>query len=415
MPTRRIALFAWLATQLWAMAQVTHNGPSQPNFGTNSQSGPNAFQTPTGTITINGVTGQVVPDPNATSTVANPALGPVPGSNTISGALVLPSASANTTAAAPAATAPTVAAPVIPSGPNFSTIPLSSDPEQIDNKHILEPGDQFIYQVVEDQDPPTLLLVDEKGLVNNVPYLPEPIKAAGFTLRQVVQALQDRLTDQNLGPNETKLELYNKATIKVALFHSDQSRGHVTINGAVMRNNLQVPVPNDHLLTLSDVIRAAGDFAPGADTKHVTIIHQTDDPDKPTKTEVNVADLISKGREPDMYVLSPGDAVTVPSLTETNGYVIVSGEIEHQPALRILLPANEPMTVSTAIIDAGWTDFSKHTVRVLRWEKDKDGKDQLHTYKVDVDAVLLRNQKDQDMVLQAGDDVNVDWSILANR
>jgi protein involved in polysaccharide export with SLBB domain len=414
MPTRRITLFVWLAAQLWATAQVTHNGPSQPNFGTNSQSGPNAFQTPTGTITINGATGQVVPDPGATANVTNPAPGATLGSNTISGALVLAPTPATGAAVAPAATAPTVAAPVIPSGPNFSTVPLNSDPEQIDNKHTLEAGDQFIYQVVEDQDPPTLLLVDEKGQVN-VPYLLEPIKAKGFTLRQVVQALQDRLTDQNLGPNETKLELYNKATIKVALFHSDQSRGHVTITGAVARNNLQVPVPNDHLLTLSNVIRAAGDFAPGADTKHVTIIHPTDDPDKPTKTIVDVADLISKGREPDMYVLSPGDAVTVPSLTETNGYVIVSGEIEHQPALRILLPANEPMTVSTAIIDAGWTDFSKHTVRVLRWEKDKDGKDQLHTYKVDVDAVLLRNQKDQDMVLQAGDVVNVDWSILANR
>ncbi len=99
----------------------------------------------------------------------------------------------------------------------------------------------------------------------------------------------------------------------------------------------------------------------------------------------------------------------------TNGYVLVTGEIQHQPALRIVLHSYEPLTVSQAVTMAGWTDFSKHIVNLLRWEKGPDGKEQLHTYKVDVDAVLLKNQKDKDMVLLDGDDIYVDWSLLANK
>lgn len=111
----------------------------------------------------------------------------------------------------------------------------------------------------------------------------------------------------------------------------------------------------------------------------------------------------------DLTQLSP-DATPAP-----NGYVWVSGEIRAQPGLRILLPANEPYTVSEAIVAAGWTDFSKHVVFLERWEKDQDGKEQLHKYPVDVDAVLLKNQKDKDMIMQSGDIIFVDWSIFSSR
>lgn len=397
MPTRRIALVFCLAAPLWATAQLTHGGPSNNNFGANSQSGSNIFQSPppaakpTGPITMDSH-GNIISDPNT------------PGSPTT---IMLPTTSANATVAAPVTPVSTGNALAIPSGPDFTTVPLTADPDQIDNKYMLQPGDQFIFQVVEDQEKQKLLLVDEKGQIK-VPYLLEPINALDNTLLQVVHKIQDSLTDP-------KLDLYKTATVRVALFHSDQSRGHVMVTGAVMKPNSLVPVPNDHLLSLADVIRAAGDWAPGADRKDVTIIQQTSDPEKPLKTVVNVEDLISKGQEPNKFILSPGDSVNVPSMSEPNGYVIVSGEIGAQPALRIQLSANEPMTVSQAIIMAKWTDFSKHTVKLQRWERDKDGKETLHQYYVNVDDVIFRAQKDKDMVLMPGDNIYVDYSIFAQR
>jgi hypothetical protein len=406
MPTRRIALFAWLAAPLWAAAQVTHNGPSVNDYGPNSQTSPNVSQNQSPSAprsatftTINGVTGEVVPDPAATPPAAT-------------GPSAAPPAQENPAPLA-ASTPPATPASAFVSG-DYSAVPLTSDPKQIDNTHKLQPGDQFIYQVVEDQDKPSLLSVDVKGQVNNVPYLLDPIKVSNSTLREVVAALKDRLTDANLAPDDpNRLELYKTATIRVALYQSDQSRGHVTITGAVMKPSL-IPIPSDHLLTLADAIHAAANYSPSADLKHVTIIQQTDDPDKPVKIVVDVAALADKGKEPE-NTLGSGDTINVPSMTETNGYIWVTGEIRASPGVRIQLPANEPFTVAQAIVDAGWTDFSKHTVFLERWETDKNGKEQLHKYPEDVDAVLLKDQKDQDLVLKPGDLVYVDWSIFASR
>ena len=316
MATRRMALFLWLATPLWVAAQsnaVSHGGPTFNNYGTNSQSGPNAYQTPPGTVTINGATNQVVTASSATANGANATLPSGPSPNIVSGAAAPEPSATPLLPAAPAAAAPAAMTPVSTSGPDISAVPLSSDPDQIDNdkKNELEPGDQFIYQVVEDQQPPKILLVNEGGYVN-IPFLPKPIKAEGLTLRQVHQALQDRLTDKNLGPDDHPLDFYKTATIKVALYHSDQSRGHVIVYGAVMRPALVVPVPNDSLLTLAEAIRAAGGYTTNADLKSVYIIHQTEVPDQPTKITVDVNALVQKGKEPD-NILSPGDTVTVPS------------------------------------------------------------------------------------------------------
>jgi hypothetical protein len=79
--------------------------------------------------------------------------------------------------------------------------------------------------------------------------------------------------------------------------------------------------------------------------------------------------------------------------------------------------------VSTAIINAGWTDFSKHTVFLYRDEKDKNGNVVLDkngkavqdVFKIDVDAILKEHKQDQDMELKPGDLVYVDYSFFANR
>jgi hypothetical protein len=111
---------------------------------------------------------------------------------------------------------------------------------------------------------------------------------------------------------------------------------------------------------------------------------------------------------------APQNATSSPANTpptDKNAYAIVAGEIRMRPELRIRFDPNHPITVSYAIIMAGWTGFSKHTVFLYRDEKDKDGKPLKDVFEIDVDAILNGSKPDQDMKLKQGDLVYV-YSIL---
>jgi hypothetical protein len=432
MSTRRIALFAWLAAPLWAAAQqnnVSHDGlPPLNNFGPTTPSASSIYQTQTTgvpasnkPVTIDGNSGKIISD--------TPAALPTN-----------PTGPANATAAG-LANSLLPAIPASSAGPDLSSIPLTSDLDQIDDENKLQKGDKFIYQVAEDGDKPQLLLVDEQGMVA-IPYLPKPFSALGMTLRQVVVDLAGNDTVKGELTNAS-LQLYNKATIRVAPYHDAKSRGTVYITGADNRPH-PIPVPSDSVLTLQGVIELAGGVInANSDFKNVTIIHPTKHTDKPASATgtsspadndtaghlhpnqdiIDVDAYYKSGRVPSDYFVSPGDSIIVPSLTDKNAYAMVSGEIRTQPALRIRLDPNDPTTVSTAIINAGWTDFSKHTVFLYRDEKDKNGNVVLDkngkavqdVFKIDVDAILKEHKQDQDMELKPGDLVYVDYSFFANR
>ncbi|HTB64485.1 MAG TPA: hypothetical protein VK737_12945, partial [Opitutales bacterium] len=111
---------------------------------------------------------------------------------------------------------------------------------------------------------------------------------------------------------------------------------------------------------------------------------------------------------------APQNATSSPAntpLTDKNAYARVVGEIRMRPELRIRFDPNHPITVSYAIIMAGWTGFSKHTVFLYRDEKDKDGKPVKDVFEIDVDAILNGSKPDRDMKLKQGDLIYV-YSIL---
>jgi hypothetical protein len=431
MSIRRIAIFVWLAAPLWATAQnnVVHDGSSQSNnFGPTTPSAPSIYQTQTSgvptsnkPVTVDGNSGRIISDT------------PVSLPTNLTG-------TANATASGLANSTLSVT-PAASVGPDYSSIPLSSDLDQIDDENKLQKGDKFIYQVAEDGDKPQLLLVDEQGMVA-IPYLPKPFSALGLTLRQVVVDLAGNDTVKGELTNAS-LQLYNKATIRIAPYHDEKTRGTVYVTGADNRPH-PITVPTDRVLTLEDVIEEAGGaINTNSDFKNVTVIHPTKHTDKPANAvgttspanadtaenklpnqdTIDVADYYKKGQVPRDYFVSPGDSIIVPSLTDKNAYAMVSGEVRTQPALRIRLDPNDPTTVSTAIIMAGWTDFSKHTVFLHRDKKDKDGnvvldkngKPVQDVFKIDVDAIINENKRDQDMELKPGDLVYVDYSIFANR
>jgi polysaccharide export outer membrane protein len=93
--------------------------------------------------------------------------------------------------------------------------------------------------------------------------------------------------------------------------------------------------------------------------------------------------------------------------TQSLGKVYLMGQVHSQGSIE--LPANEPLTVSQAVLlNGGLADFAdKHHVKLLR--KGPDGK--TITTNVDIDAIY-RGRSNKDPVLQPGDTINVTEKLI---
>ncbi len=403
MKTQHVAFFVWLAGTSWVGAQMSQslNAPSiNQRYGASPSTPPQMFQVepkPAGqaSTTQNGSNKPASGD--AGSATANPAGPSIPG---------LPGN-------VPAPTTPVTPAPANSSNGSVGDVtnfPMPETMEQIDNQRTLTVRDQFVYQVLEDHDKPTLLFVDEKGeIAPQVPYLPElHLKVEGRTLYEVANKLKEVLqdpkqvpNDPNQAPDDSKTGYYKRATVLLAFYKGNGSRGHVNVFGEVAKPG-SVDVPSDSVLTLLQAITAAGGFKDSADWVHVQLTRQNlDDASKVTQQEVDFETFYKgEGPEPNV-VLQPGDVIKIPSKSERAADdIIIDGEVR-SPA--VLPPPNgKPMYLSEVMIQVGWTDWSNHTVQLFRY---KDGKKTEEDH--NVDDVLVKGNKDKDIQLQPGDMVIV--------
>jgi protein involved in polysaccharide export with SLBB domain len=395
MNPRRVAFFVWLACASWAgaqMSQAINGGPSGINqtYGAGPSSPPQMFQAPpkpAGQTSTGNVTGNETG--NGTNNSPAGPLTPAPASPTGTSAPAL-------TGNVPAAPAPAVPAPATSpyAGGDLTNFPMPETMEQIDNQRTLTGGDQFVYKVLEDHDKPVLLFVDEKGeIAPNIPYLPElHLKVVGRTLYEVAKKLKEELEDPQSG-------YYKHATVLLAFYKGNGSRGQVYVFGEVPKPG-PVDVPSDSVLTLYQAILAAGGFKDTADKEHVQLTRQNlDDASKVTQQEVNFQKFFDgEGPEPNV-VVQPGDVIKVPSRSEhPQDDIIVDGEVRSPLVLPPPPPGGKPLYLSEVMIQAGWTDWSNHTVQLIRY---KNGKKTVEDH--DVDDVLVRGNKDKDVQLLPGD------------
>ncbi len=100
-------------------------------------------------------------------------------------------------------------------------------------------------------------------------------------------------------------------------------------------------------------------------------------------------------------------AVELVNKTRVTGKVYVTGQVKNNGGYEI--PANETLTVSKAILNAGgFSDFSdKKHVRLIRKTPQGD-----KTFYVNVLDVWERSKLDQDIVVQPGDTIFVDKRLL---
>jgi protein involved in polysaccharide export with SLBB domain len=386
MKTRHIAFLVWLAGASWAGAQM-HDAPSSSiiqTYGASPSSSSQIFQD------------QPKPVPQSAASTSNTTVKP-PGTNIITSMDPTPDATAPALTGNVPGTPAFIPAPLNSTytGADLTNFPMPETMAQIDNnpQHTLNVQDQFVYQVPEDHNKPQMLFVDEQGEISQVPYLPDlHMKVEGRTLYEVAQALKAKLEDPQMG-------YYKRATVLLAFYKGNGSRGHVDVIGEVVKQG-SVDVPADNVLTLFQAISSAGGFKDSADKEHVQIIHHDPDPSKVTKQEVNYQKILDEGREPDI-LLQPGDFINVPSKSERpQEDIMVVGEVTSMAVLPP--PSGTPLYLSQVMIKVGFTPWSNHTVDLVRYV---DGK-KTETF-IDVDQVIVKGNKEKDVQLQAGDVVIV--------
>lgn len=171
--------------------------------------------------------------------------------------------------------------------------------DSLDDRQKIGPGDQLLYQVVEDQDPPQTLTVSDSGDLA-VPYY-GLIHAAGKTCRQLAGEIKSLLQQK----------LYYQATVMIdlALANKTLVTGKVYVTGQVQRpGGYEIPATEN--LTVSKAILDAGGFSDFSDKKHVRLIRKTTAGEK--TSVVNVLDVWNGQLNQDLPVQA-GDLVVVPA------------------------------------------------------------------------------------------------------
>jgi protein involved in polysaccharide export with SLBB domain len=182
--------------------------------------------------------------------------------------------------------------------PTPDTVVYAS-PDQLDDKRKLTIGDHVSYRVLEDKNPAVDLIVTDAGDIE-VPLLGR-VSAAGKTCRSLAYEMK---------PVLEKTYFY-KATVIVALDAASQkSPGRIYVTGFVVSPGPQ-EMPPDEVYTLSKAITRAGGVAQFGNERRVKIVRKAADGTTQSQ-EVDVGEIINKGRIDKDPVLLPEDMVVVP-------------------------------------------------------------------------------------------------------
>jgi polysaccharide export outer membrane protein len=169
--------------------------------------------------------------------------------------------------------------------------------ENIGPDYKLHRGDRLSYQVKEDRDPATKLVVTDSGEVE-VPYLDRRINAVGKTCGELQRELKSAL----------ERDLYVRATVQLGLdgVAPRGSKGRVYMTGAIHQQG-PVEIPTDESFTVSKAIIRAGNFTSFANQRKVRVL-RANNPGKPIIVDVKA---VMEGHPEKDLELQPGDTVQV--------------------------------------------------------------------------------------------------------
>jgi protein involved in polysaccharide export with SLBB domain len=195
-----------------------------------------------------------------------------------------------------AATNANTAASVLPT--NAVSMDGSVGGYVLDDKYKLSAGDKLSFQILEDRDPPRSLLITDSGELD-VPYIGRVV-AANKTCKQLAQELKVQL----------EKDYYYRASVMLALDVANKVRGKVYIWGQV-RNQGPIDIPSGENFTAGKAILRAGGFGDFAKKSAVKLI-RADENGKKETFELDMEQILEKGKTEKDMVLQPDDFIIVP-------------------------------------------------------------------------------------------------------
>ncbi|HEX9046811.1 MAG TPA: polysaccharide biosynthesis/export family protein [Verrucomicrobiae bacterium] len=175
-----------------------------------------------------------------------------------------------------------------------------------DATYKLRVGDTVSFQIMEDriwnsQDVPRPLVVTDSGEVD-VPYIGR-MMAVDKTCKQLADDITVAL----------EKDYYNKATVALSLNMANRILGRVYIWGQV-HNQGPIEIQVNENLTAGQAILKAGGLADFANKNKVKVVRNTVDPNDPKHTvNLDMEQILEKGKTDQDVILRPGDLIIVPS------------------------------------------------------------------------------------------------------
>jgi polysaccharide export outer membrane protein len=170
-----------------------------------------------------------------------------------------------------------------------------------DDKYKLRVGDKISLQILEDRDAPKGLVVADSGELD-VPYVGR-VPASDKTCKQLADELKARL----------EKEYYYRATVIIALDVANKILGRIYVWGQV-RNQGPIDIAVNEHLTAGKAILRAGGFGDFANKKRVKVVRSGGaDASSKQNFELNMIEILEKGKTENDVVLQPDDLIIVPS------------------------------------------------------------------------------------------------------
>ena len=175
-----------------------------------------------------------------------------------------------------------------------------------DATHKLRVGDTVSFQILEDRiwnslDAPKPLVVTDSGELD-APYVGR-VMAVDKTCQQVAEEIKAGL----------EKDYYHKATVVLSLNVANRILGRVYIWGQV-RSQGALEIQMNENLTAGQAILKAGGLAEFANKTKVKVVRGAADAKGAKQTfDLNMEDILEKGKTEKDVVLQPGDLIIVPS------------------------------------------------------------------------------------------------------
>jgi len=294
--------------------------------------------------------------------------------------------------------------------PRLDSIPSKMHPTAIDlqrttsarpktnaQDYIISPDDELAVDVLDVPELTRTYRVSPTGVIT-VPLLTKPVVAAGLTLVQLGQSLEEQLRSAgmvahaNVTVRVTKSRLHAIAiagAVKAPQMYEIYSKTTV-LDALAQAQGLAEDAGNTAIITRGDMAAHADESDPGAGNKPAGALA------KPGTVHVDLKALLEDGDTSQNFELYPGDSLSV----QRAGIFYVVGAV-NKPGGFILKDDRQQMTLLKALALAEYTKTSaavKRTVIVRRSPTVAGGS---HEIPVELDKILERRAEDR--VLLAGD------------